>query len=59
MNWREVTGWALAGLSAVCAIAAALVKGGTFEALTAASIAFGSLAGAWGYAGKAPVQPQK
>jgi hypothetical protein len=36
MTWREIVGWGLVAAGSVCGIAAAAIKGGTFEALTAA-----------------------
>ncbi len=53
---REVIGWALAALGAVFGIAAAYVKGGTFEALTAASASCTALATAFGWISK-PASP--
>jgi hypothetical protein len=39
----------LVALGSVCSIAAAAIKGRTFEALTAAGTAFMSAAAPWGY----------
>ena len=51
---RETIGWALVAAGGLCGVAAAWVKGGAFEALTAASAAFTAAAGVWGYANKPP-----
>ena len=51
---REAIGWALAALGGLCAVAAAWVKGGAFEALTAAGAAFTSASVAWGFVNKPP-----
>lgn len=56
MTQREMVGWGFALAGAACAILAAAIKGGTFEALTAAAVAFNGLAGAWGYVNK-PAAP--
>jgi hypothetical protein len=53
---RDLITWALALGSVVTAVAAAAVKGGLFEALTAASTGMMGLAMAWGYTGK-PAAP--
>jgi hypothetical protein len=45
----------LVALGSVCSIAAAAIKGGTFEALTAAGTAFMGAAAAWGYTSKPKV----
>ena len=55
-NTREIIGWTLAVAGLGCGILAAYVKGGTFEALTAASAGFTSMAAVWGYANKAPAK---
>lgn len=55
MTTKELVGWALVGASGVFAVAAAFVKGGLFEALTAASTACGAAAAMWGYTNKPPV----
>lgn len=52
MTWRETVGWGLVAPGSVCGIAAAAIKGGTFEALTAAGTAFMGAAAAWGYTSK-------
>jgi len=52
MTERDLIGWGLAVASVVAGIAAAAVKGGLFEALTAASTGLMGLAVAWGYTGK-------
>lgn len=51
---REMTGWALVAASGLFAIAAAFIKGGVFEALTAASTVCASAAATWGYINKPP-----
>lgn len=51
---REIIGWLLVSAGGICAIAAAAVKGGTFEALTAASAVFTSASATWGYLNKTP-----
>lgn len=53
----NIVGWALAAFGAACGVAAAYVQGGLFAALTAASAAFTSLAGAWGYASRPKATP--
>lgn len=55
MTWREKVGWGLLATGSLSGIAAAAVKGGTFEALTAAGIAFMGAAAAWGYTRKPKV----
>ncbi len=55
MSAREATGWVLVALGGLCGVLAALVKGGLFEALTAASAAFTGAAAMWGYTNKPPV----
>jgi hypothetical protein len=52
MTTREMVSWALVAAGAVCGVAAAAVKGGSFEALTAASAAFTGAAAMWGYTNK-------
>ncbi len=54
MTTREMVGWILVAAGAVCGVAAVAIKGGTFEALTAASAAFTAAAAMWGYANKPP-----
>ena len=54
MSTRELIGWALVAGSGVFAVAAAFVKGGLFEALTAASTACAGAAAMWGYTNKPP-----
>lgn len=54
MSERDVITWGLAAASVVCGIAAAFIKGGLFEALTAASTGLMGLAVAWGYTAKPP-----
>jgi hypothetical protein len=54
MTTREVIGWGLVAAGAACGVAAAAIKGGTFEALTAASAAFTAAAAMWGYTNKPP-----
>jgi hypothetical protein len=39
MTWREMVGGGLVAAGSVCGIAATAIKGGTFEALTAAGTA--------------------
>jgi len=56
MSTRELIGWALVAGSGVFAVAAAFVKGGLFEALTAASTACAGAAAMWGYTNKPPVK---
>lgn len=51
---REIIGWALALAGVACGIAAAAIKGGMFEALTAASAGFTAVAATFGYLNKAP-----
>lgn len=46
------TAWSLALAGGLCAIGAALIKGGTFEALTAASVWLNGAAGVWGWTSK-------
>jgi hypothetical protein len=58
MTWREMVGWSLVTAGGVCGAAAA-VKGGLFEALTAASLAFASAAGTCGYTNKAAAPKQQ
>lgn len=53
---RDLVGWALAGASALCGVLAAYYGGGKVAALSAASGAFATLAGAWGYTGSTPKQ---
>ena len=55
---REAIGWALVALGGGCGVAAAFVKGGVFEALTAASAAFTGAAAMWGYTNKPPAAPK-
>jgi hypothetical protein len=55
MTWREMVGWGLVTAGSVCGIAAAAIKGGTCEALTAAGTAFMGAAAAWGYTSKPKV----
>jgi len=59
MTERDWIGWSLAVASVLAGIVAAAVKGGAFEALTAASTGLMGLAVAWGYTGKpaAPATP--
>jgi outer membrane lipoprotein SlyB len=52
MTWREVVGWGVVAAGSLYGIAAAAIKGGTFEALTAASAAFAGAAAMWGYTNK-------
>jgi hypothetical protein len=52
MTWRELVGWSLVVAGSACGIAAAAMKGNTFEAFTAAGAAFMGAAAAWGYASK-------
>jgi hypothetical protein len=52
MNWREIVGWGLVALGNAAGVLAAAVKGGTFEALTAASAAFTGAAAMWGSTNK-------
>ena len=54
MSQREIIGWALVTLAGMCGIAAAAIKGGLFEALTAASGAFTAAAAMWGVVNKPP-----
>jgi|SoiMetStandDraft_5_1073268.scaffolds.fasta_scaffold364722_3 hypothetical protein len=53
-----MVGWSLVTAGGVCGAAAA-VKGGLFEALTAASLAFASAAGMCGYTNKAAAPKQQ
>ena len=48
-----MVGWGLVAAGSVCGIGAAAVKGGKFEALTAAS-ACGRAAAKWGYSTRGP-----
>ncbi len=52
MTWREMVGWGLVALGSAFGVTAAWVKGGTFEALTAAGTACMGAAAAWGYTSK-------
>ena len=52
MTCREVVGWGRVAAGGVCGIAAAAIKGGTFEVLTTASAAFAGAAAMWGYTNK-------
>lgn len=56
MQNREAIGWILAAIGLAFGIAAAAIKGGLFEALTAASAGFTTLAAAFGYISKAPTK---
>jgi len=49
MTWREKVGWGLVAADSLGGVAAAALKGGTFEALTAAGTALMGAAAAWGY----------
>ncbi len=51
MTWREMVGWGLVAAGSVCDLGAAAIKGGTFEALTAAGPAFMGAAAAQGTPG--------
>jgi hypothetical protein len=56
---RDCITWGLAVASVVAGVAAAWVKGGAFEALTATSTGLMGLAVAWGYTGKPPASPKR
>ena len=45
----NIVGWALALCGVACGVMAASIKGGPFEAWTAASLGLNGLAAAWGY----------
>lgn len=52
MTWREMVGWGLVVAGSACGIAAAAIKGGMFETLTAAGTVCMGAAAAWGYTSK-------
>jgi hypothetical protein len=52
MTVREMVGWGLLAIGSACGIAAAALKGGMFEALTATGVAFMAAAAIWGYTSK-------
>jgi hypothetical protein len=53
-NIREIIGWGLVAGSIICAITAAALHGGAFEAFTAASASLSAAATTWGLIHRTP-----
>jgi hypothetical protein len=49
MTWREMVGWSLVVAGSICGVAAAAIKGETFEVLVVTGAAFMAGAAVWGY----------
>lgn len=56
MTIQEATGWILAAIGVICAIAAAYLKAGAPEALAAAGVGFTGLSATWGMLNKTPTK---
>lgn len=56
---REVIGWSLVAGSIICAVIAAALHGGAFEAFTAASASLSAAATTWGLLNRTPATSAK